>query len=144
MSTPSKPLALLTSTVALKIVVAITGLGMVGFVGFHMAGNLIVFQGREAYNDYAEFMQSLGAFKWAARGGLLTILGAPGCFLLASVESSANQPTTPLGTASVVVPVPGDPALFGGRLYHQMVVFDPPANVLGATVSNGVAVVLGR
>jgi succinate dehydrogenase / fumarate reductase cytochrome b subunit len=76
MSTPSKPLALLTSTVALKIVVAITGLGMVGFVGFHMAGNLIVFQGREAYNDYAEFMQGLGGLKWAVRFGLLGALGA--------------------------------------------------------------------
>jgi succinate dehydrogenase / fumarate reductase cytochrome b subunit len=65
----------LTSTISLKIVMALTGLLGVGFVLFHMAGNLQVFLGRDAFNDYAEFMQGLGALKWVARGGLLTILG---------------------------------------------------------------------
>ncbi len=65
----------LTSTISLKIVMALTGLLGAGFVLFHMAGNLQVFLGRDAFNDYAEFMQGLGALKWAARLGLLTILG---------------------------------------------------------------------
>jgi succinate dehydrogenase / fumarate reductase cytochrome b subunit len=65
----------LTSTLSLKIVMALTGLLGAGFVLFHMLGNLQVFLGRDAYNDYAEFMQGLGALKWAARLGLLTILG---------------------------------------------------------------------
>src|SRR5262245_26525278 len=64
----------LTSTLSLKIAMAVTGLLGAGFVLFHMAGNLQVFLGRDAYNSYAEFMQGLGAFKWLARGGLLTIL----------------------------------------------------------------------
>jgi succinate dehydrogenase / fumarate reductase cytochrome b subunit len=64
----------LTSTLSLKIVMAVTGLLGAGFVLFHMAGNLQMFLGRDAYNSYAEFMQGLGAFKWLARGGLLTIL----------------------------------------------------------------------
>ncbi|MFV8753257.1 succinate dehydrogenase cytochrome b subunit [Nannocystaceae bacterium ST9] len=64
----------LTSTLSLKIVMALTGLAGAGFVLFHMAGNLQVFLGRDAYNDYAEFMQGLGALKWVARLGLLTIL----------------------------------------------------------------------
>lgn len=66
----------LTSTLSLKIVMALTGLLGVGFVLFHMAGNLQVFLGRDHYNDYAEFMQGLGPVKWAARGGLLTLLAA--------------------------------------------------------------------
>ena len=65
----------LTSTVALKILVALTGFGMAGFVFIHMAGNLQVFMGRETYNAYAENMQALGAIKWAARLGLLATLG---------------------------------------------------------------------
>ena len=65
----------LTSTLSLKIVMALTGMAGAGFVLFHMAGNLQVFLGRDAYNDYAEFMQGLGAAKWVARLGLLTILG---------------------------------------------------------------------
>ncbi len=64
----------LTSTLSLKIIMALTGLAGAGFVLFHMAGNLQVFLGRDAYNAYAEFMQGLGALKWLARGGLLTIL----------------------------------------------------------------------
>lgn len=66
----------LTSTLSLKIIMAATGVMGVGFILFHMAGNLQVFLGRDAYNDYAEFMQGLGPIKWAARGGLLTILAA--------------------------------------------------------------------
>ena len=64
----------LTSTISLKIVMMVTGLLGAGFVFFHMLGNLQVFLGRDAYNDYAEFMQSLGPLLWLARGGLVTIL----------------------------------------------------------------------
>jgi succinate dehydrogenase / fumarate reductase cytochrome b subunit len=64
----------MTSTLSLKIAMAVTGMLGAGFVLFHMAGNLQVFLGRDAYNAYAEFMQGLGALKWLARGGLLTIL----------------------------------------------------------------------
>jgi succinate dehydrogenase / fumarate reductase cytochrome b subunit len=66
----------LMSTVSLKIVMALTGLAAAGFVLFHMAGNLQMFLGRDAYNDYAEFMQGLGALKWVARGGLIAVLFA--------------------------------------------------------------------
>lgn len=66
----------LTSTISLKIAMAVTGVLGVGFVLFHMLGNLQVFLGRDAYNDYAEFMQGLGAIKWLGRLGLLTILVA--------------------------------------------------------------------
>jgi succinate dehydrogenase / fumarate reductase cytochrome b subunit len=66
----------LMSTLSLKIIMALTGLAAAGFVLFHMAGNLQMFLGRDAYNTYAEFMQGLGALKWIARGGLLTILFA--------------------------------------------------------------------
>lgn len=64
----------LTSTISLKIVMMVTGILGAGFVLGHMIGNLQVFLGRDAYNDYAEFMQGLGGLLWIARGGLLTIL----------------------------------------------------------------------
>jgi succinate dehydrogenase / fumarate reductase, cytochrome b subunit len=65
----------LTSTISLKIVMMVTGILGAGFVFAHMLGNLQVFLGRDAYNDYAEFMQSLGGLLWVARGGLVAILG---------------------------------------------------------------------
>jgi len=67
----------LTSSVGQKIVVALTGLGLVGFLVGHMIGNLKVFSGPESLNKYAHFLQhDIGALLWIARGGLL------GLFLL--------------------------------------------------------------
>ncbi|MCA9688350.1 MAG: succinate dehydrogenase cytochrome b subunit [Nannocystaceae bacterium] len=60
-------LALLRSTIGLKVMMAVTGVILVGFVVQHMFGNLQVFAGREVFNDYAQFMQSLGAIKWGVR-----------------------------------------------------------------------------
>ncbi len=66
--------ALLDSTVGAKILVALTGTALVGFVVFHMIGNLKVLQGPDAINGYAYFLKhDLGALIWVARGGLLTL-----------------------------------------------------------------------
>lgn len=64
----------LTSTIGLKVAMAVSGVLLALFVLQHMAGNLQVFLGREEYNEYAHFMQSLGELKWAARLGLLGLL----------------------------------------------------------------------
>lgn len=63
----------LTSTVGSKLIVALTGLALTGFVFAHMAGNLLIFQGRDALNSYAEFLKHRPALLWAARIGLLAV-----------------------------------------------------------------------
>lgn len=66
--------ALLDSSVGSKILVALTGTGLVGFVVFHMIGNLKLLQGPDAINHYAYILKhDLGALIWIARGGLLAI-----------------------------------------------------------------------
>jgi succinate dehydrogenase / fumarate reductase, cytochrome b subunit len=66
--------ALFDSSVGAKILVALTGLGLTGFVVFHMIGNLTVFHGRDAVNAYAEFLKhELGLLLWIARAGLSAI-----------------------------------------------------------------------
>ena len=65
-----------TSTFGLKVIMAVSGILLVGFVLGHMAGNLQVFLGREVYNGYAEFMQGLGELLWVARITLLVLLVA--------------------------------------------------------------------
>jgi succinate dehydrogenase / fumarate reductase cytochrome b subunit len=66
--------AFFDSSVGAKITVALTGLGLVTFTIFHMIGNLKVFSGPEAINNYAHFLKhDLGLFLWIARAGLLTI-----------------------------------------------------------------------
>lgn len=58
------------STIGKKWVMAVTGLALVLFAVGHMAGNLQVFLGATAFNDYAHKLQSLGPLLWLARIGL--------------------------------------------------------------------------
>lgn len=64
--------ALLT-LVSAKLLMAITGAGLIGFVAMHMLGNLQIYLGQEALNAYAKFLKSMPALLWSARIGLLTI-----------------------------------------------------------------------
>ncbi len=52
---------------------ALSGLLLVGFLLGHLAGNLLVFKGRQAMNDYAEFLKNSPELLWTARIGLLLI-----------------------------------------------------------------------
>lgn len=57
-----------------KAVMAITGIGLFGFILGHMLGNLQVFLGREAFNRYAAFLRVEPALLWAVRIGLLVFV----------------------------------------------------------------------
>ncbi len=65
--------AFLSSTIGRKVVMAVTGLALVGFVFIHMLGNLLLYQGPEAINAYGRFLQEFlhGWGIWAARAVLL-------------------------------------------------------------------------
>jgi succinate dehydrogenase / fumarate reductase cytochrome b subunit len=60
------------SSVGKKIVMGATGLILVGFVIFHMAGNLQFFAGAERFNAYSHLLQhDLIELTWLLRIGLL-------------------------------------------------------------------------
>lgn len=61
------------STVGGKFLVALTGLALTGFVIAHLLGNLQIFLGRDALNDYAVKLKDFGPLLWIARIGLLTV-----------------------------------------------------------------------
>jgi succinate dehydrogenase / fumarate reductase cytochrome b subunit len=70
------------SAVGKKAVMAVTGIILFGFVLVHMIGNLHLYQGAEAINDYARFLRTMGApavppmgLLWIARLVLLTAVG---------------------------------------------------------------------
>ena len=48
------------STVALKYLMAVSGLIMIGYLLLHMYGNLKVFAGQEAFDEYAEHLRTFG------------------------------------------------------------------------------------
>jgi succinate dehydrogenase / fumarate reductase cytochrome b subunit len=61
------------SSLGSKFVMAITGLLLIGFVLVHMAGNLQIFLGKRALNDYAHHLEEFGGLLWVARILLLLI-----------------------------------------------------------------------
>lgn len=67
----------LGSSIGQKVVMAVSGLVLYGFVVGHMVGNLQIFLGREAINHYAVFLREFlhGQGLWIARGGLLLAVG---------------------------------------------------------------------
>jgi succinate dehydrogenase / fumarate reductase cytochrome b subunit len=75
MATIAKPqaYALWSSSVGKKVLMAVSGVVLYGFVFVHMLGNLKVYQGREAFNHYAEGLRTLGA-PFFGYGQLLWIL----------------------------------------------------------------------
>jgi succinate dehydrogenase / fumarate reductase cytochrome b subunit len=62
------------STIGRKIVMAATGIVLVVYLIGHVAGNLLVFRGPQAINDYAHFLQSSAALLWSVRTILILSL----------------------------------------------------------------------
>jgi len=71
------------SSVFRKQIVAITGLILVLFILFHLAGNLIIFLGPEHLNQYSEMLHALPELLWVAR---LVLLGAVGLHIYHTVR----------------------------------------------------------
>ena len=61
------------STIGQKMVMAVTGVVLLGFVVGHMLGNLLVFQGPASLNSYAELLKASGLILWTVR---LILLGS--------------------------------------------------------------------
>jgi succinate dehydrogenase / fumarate reductase, cytochrome b subunit len=63
----------LDSSIGGKLIVAVTGLGLVGFILAHLTGNLLIFAGREALAEYAEGLRKFPALLWGMRAGLIAM-----------------------------------------------------------------------
>jgi hypothetical protein len=69
-------------------------------------------------------------------------IGMPGCYLFARADLILPG-VSALGIASWQLQVPNDPGLVGASCYAQAFVLDPPANLLGVTVSQPSVVRIG-
>jgi succinate dehydrogenase / fumarate reductase cytochrome b subunit len=76
------------SSLGKKYIMAITGMAMFGFVIVHMLGNLQVFLGPEAINDYGYFLQSKPELVWPAR---FLLLLAVALHIWAAIKLSAEN-----------------------------------------------------
>jgi succinate dehydrogenase / fumarate reductase, cytochrome b subunit len=83
------------STTGKKIVMAVTGAIMFGFVIVHMLGNLQVFEGPEKLNAYGAFLHSIGELLWPAR---IVLLIAIALHIIATVQLALrNKRARPIG-----------------------------------------------
>jgi succinate dehydrogenase / fumarate reductase cytochrome b subunit len=74
MVSPGRPDAFVASTIGRKVVMAVTGVVLFGFVFVHMLGNLQMFlPDHEAINHYGRFLREMvhGGGIWASRAVLL-------------------------------------------------------------------------
>jgi len=71
-------------SIALKAVMALTGIVLYGFVFVHMVGNLQLYSGPEKINKYAAFLKAAPPLLWGTRITLLfaVVLHALAAFLL--------------------------------------------------------------
>jgi len=83
-------LTLYRSSIGKKAIMALTGLIGIGFVIMHMIGNLKVFLGEQAFNDYARFLRTFGepvlpysTVLWIIR---LVLLGAVALHIIAAYQ----------------------------------------------------------
>ena len=62
-----------SSSIGKKLLMAITGLSFIGFLGAHLGGNLTLYKGGAAFNKYAENLHSLGPVLKVFEFGLLML-----------------------------------------------------------------------
>ena len=123
----SRLLRIAQTSVGRKLLMAATGLAMLGFVVIHLLGNLKVFFGPEEVNSYSEMLHQHPGIIWPARAGLLLfvlchiVVG----FALWSRSRAARptgyhrQKTLRASLASRLMPFSGL-ALFGFIVYHLL------------------------
>lgn len=123
----------LGSTVGQKVVVALTGLLLAGFVVGHMVGNLKMFSGPDAINAYAYFLKhELGAVLWVARGGLLVLFVTHIALTLnLKAKSAAARPVPYLSQRPVQATLASRTMLWTGLVVGAFVVFHIAHYTLG-------------
>jgi len=82
-----------SSTIGMKVLMAVTGLMLFGFVLVHMVGNLQVFLGEHTYNHYAQMLQGNPEIVWIARFALLgAVVAHMGSAITLTMRSKAARP----------------------------------------------------
>lgn len=63
----------LGTSIGKKLLMAVTGLGFICFLLVHLAGNLTIYGGKDAFNAYSEHLHALGPIVHIAELGLLAM-----------------------------------------------------------------------
>ena len=111
------PINLYQTAVGRKWVMALTGIGLLGFVLIHMIGNLHVYEGPAKMHEYAESLRTLGGglvprslILWLMRLGLFVMFGL-------HLHSAITLKELSRGSSSKASYVSGEKKYAGGRNY---------------------------
>lgn len=74
MSASTKSIPFFWTSTGKKVLMAVSGLALFGFIVAHLLGNLQIFLGQEELNRYSAFLKSTGELLWFARIGLLVMV----------------------------------------------------------------------
>lgn len=103
-------MTLLSSSIGQKFVMGITGLLLCGFLVVHLAGNLLVYVGADAYNKYAKELHSMMLLPVAETGLFLLLFAHIAlAFKLTSDNRKARQITYHEKQSKIQEP----PSIFG-------------------------------
>lgn len=93
----TKALTLPDTTIGKKAIMAVSSIMLMLFIVAHLAGNLLVFAGREAMNDYANFLRDFGhgAPIWILRA--MVIVAVLGHIWGAVTLNLRNRAARPVG-----------------------------------------------
>ena len=127
-----------TSTIGMKVLMALTGLVLFGFVVVHMLGNFQIFLGPDVYNHYAALLQGQKEILWAAR---LTLLASVVLHIVsATVLTLRSKKARPQGY-QVNKWLSGSYAVrtmrFGGVILLAFIVFHLAQFTLGVVAVDG-------
>ncbi|MDA8976545.1 succinate dehydrogenase cytochrome b subunit [bacterium] len=113
------------SSIGRKIIVAVTGLALVLFLAGHLTGNLLIFAGRDAFNDYAQFLHEVfhGAGVWIARIGLLACFVAHVWFTILLTRENKTARTNYDHQATVQAPKSSLIMIWSGLTILAFIIF---------------------
>lgn len=124
-------LSLPRTTIGKKVIMAMTGLIWIGFLVFHMYGNLKIFAGPEYFNHYAEGLRELGSpilghthALWILR---VVVVAAFGLHVWAGITLSLRNYTSRSAKYIKKKSLHSDPAaitmIWGGLVIFLFVIF---------------------
>jgi succinate dehydrogenase / fumarate reductase cytochrome b subunit len=124
-------LTLWSSTIGKKVVMAATGVLLIGFVVVHMIGNLKIYKGEEAFNHYAAWLREAGAPLLLPEQGLwmarVALLAAVALHILAAWQLSrrswAARPLGYLEKRSLAATYAARTMRWGGVILAMFVVY---------------------
>ncbi len=84
----NRALTFFHSSIGKKVVMALTGVVLFGYTVGHMAGNLLIFRGSEAINEYSAFLRTSPRLLWGTR---ILLLAAVSLHILCAVQLARKK-----------------------------------------------------